>query len=177
MRLSEPSSSVGRLTKCGSALLILLPFRYPGTAHAALDSDSLLRFYHGSHPLLSYRNHRAADSGHHIVVDDLMNKVQVQRWNGTFDQLGTIPAIRREIERAQAGGTVILDFRGAVISARNVTEIIRGFSLHRVIIVGHPTPPPHTLPKNLPAGDAATPRTSEGPTRGDTETDCHGNQT
>ena len=105
-----------------------------------------------------------------------MNTISIKRWNGTFDRPGVIAIIRRKIERAQAGGTVMIDFEGTVISARRVTEIIRGFPVHKVKFLGHPTAMPHPLPKNIPAGGAENPQLREGSPPADTETDGHGHQ-
>ena len=103
-----------------------------------------------------------------------MNVVHIKRGNGTFDRPGAIAAIRREIDHAQAGGTVMINFDGSVITAAQVSSIICGYPLHKVIFAGHPKAPPDPLPKNLPPGDAAGPRTSEGSLPEDTEADGHG---
>jgi hypothetical protein len=78
-----------------------------------------------------------------------VNTVSIKRWNGTFDRPGMIATIWRKIEAAQSGGTVMIDFEGAVISAAHVTQIICGFPLHKVKFVGHPTALPHPLPAGV----------------------------
>jgi hypothetical protein len=103
-----------------------------------------------------------------------MNTVHIKRWNGTFDRPGVIAAIRREIDHGQAGGTVMIDFDGTVITAAQVSSIICGYPLHKVIFTGHPKAPPRPSPENIPSGDAAGPRPSEESIPGDTEADGHG---
>lgn len=61
--------------------------------------------------------------------------------------------IKRKIEAAQAGSTLLVDWEGANVTPEQVRFLMAGFPAHRVRFIGHPA----TLPHPLPGTEAARP--------------------